>query len=125
MATGHTTGIGIGWSGESRGRQRASKRGPALAIGFSAIQPSPGQLPAFETFIWCEHDRAPGGLTLPAMAGFRRCPTGTGLRFGAPASAAILAGAGRRGARGRRRRRRHRHPEGVALHRRATQAGAG
>ena len=52
MAVGHTTGIGIGWRGESE-PVKGLTAGPALAIGL-AIQPSPGALPAFETFSWCE-----------------------------------------------------------------------
>ena len=41
MITGHTTGIGIGWRGESE-PVKGLKAGPALAIGL-AIQPSPGR----------------------------------------------------------------------------------
>ena len=70
MITGHTTGIGIGWRGESRAGQ-----GPQSGAGARdrARDPAlPGPQPAFETFSWCDADRAPGGLTLPAMAGFRR-----------------------------------------------------
>ncbi len=52
LITGHTTGIGIGWSGESE-PVKGLEAGPALAIGL-AIQPSPGPQPAFETFSWCD-----------------------------------------------------------------------